>query len=173
MDNDELKHHFDAVRGGDKQAFTSIYNELKTPIYAVINRITHDEALSNDVMHDVFVKLFCSPPEPSVKNPRAWVFQMAHNLAIDSIRRPVQSELSEEIEDTKVKLEETVGTRLDIESSMQRLPHDEFEIVMMRVNGELKFKEVANILCLPLGTVFWKYQKAITKLRTYLNGGVV
>lgn len=172
MNSDELKNQFNAMQSGDKQAFAAIYNELKTPVFTIIYRITGDKTMSEDCLHDVFVKLFCSTPDCQVNNPRAWIFKVARNQALDFMRKPIQSELPEEIEEKKEPIENSIGLKLDVQTALKQLPDDSAQIVILHLNGDLKFKEIADILGFPIGTVFWKYQKAITAMRTYLNGGV-
>ena len=122
-------------------------------------------------MQEVFVKLFLSPPEPSIKNPRAYIFQMARNLAIDSIRKKSPQHISlDEIEDSIHQPLKDLSQKMDIENAMKSLPAQENQIVTLRIIGELKFREISEIMNLPLGTVIWKYQKAIGKLQKYLGG---
>ena len=171
MNSEQLKALLAQVRDGDNEAFATIYNDMKTPLFTIICRITRDRELAEDVMHDLFVKLYQSPPEPSVNNPRAWIFQMARNLALNSTRAPQMVELNEEIESRQASFSESVNFKLDVENAMRTLTFEEIEIVSFRVYGELKFKEISGILHLPLGTALWRYQKAVKKLRAYLNGG--
>ena len=67
MNNSEMKRKLDAIRSGDNAAFEELYNDLKTPIYTIIFRITWDKSTSEDVMQEVFLKLYKSPPEPQIK----------------------------------------------------------------------------------------------------------
>ena len=173
MNNEQLKEYLAKMRDGDNTAFAEIYNDMKTPIFTIICRITRRKELAEDVMHDLFVKLYQSPPGSSVNNPRAWIFQMARNLALNSTRTPQTAELNEEIENRCELFSDSVNLQIDIENAMKTLVSDELEIISLRVYGDLKFKEISKILLMPLGTVLWKYQKAVKKLRTYLNGGSV
>ena len=45
------------------------------------------------------------------------------------------------------------------------LKPSERQVVSLKVLGELTFKEIADIMDIPMGTVTWKYQNAIKKLR--------
>ena len=87
MSETYLKEYFSRVQQGDKEAFAHIYNELKQPVFTIVCRIVQSKEIAEDVTHDVFVKLFVSPPDSSVRNPRAWIFQIARNLAIDALRK--------------------------------------------------------------------------------------
>lgn len=169
VNDQSLKTRIFALHKGDKQAFSEIYEQLKTPVYTIALRILYDRAEAEDVTQEVFLRLFRSPPDPSVKKPRAWIFQMARNLAIDGKRRPAQSALSDEMEDTGHPPEDAIGTKLDIEAALRRLCREDREIVTLHINAGLRFREIADMMGKPLGTVLWRYQKSIGRLRAYLS----
>ena len=172
MNNAELACRFNSIRGGDKTAFEEIYNDMKTPVYTIICRITRDESLSEDILQEVFVKLFVSPLPPSVKNPRAYVFQMARNLAINGTKQARHVSL-DEISDTVCQPLDDISQRLDIDDALKALPAQECEIVTLHIIGELKFREIAEIVGIPLGTALWKYRQAIGKLQKSISGGTL
>ncbi len=169
MNKQELRQKLLAMQNGDKIAFEEIYEQLKTPIYTIILRITQDNALSEDILQEVFLKLYRSPLKPQIENPRAYLFQMARNLAIDNVRKqqPRFADL-ESIENLAYLPTDDFSLRMDIDHAMKRLPLQERQIVSLHINGELKFREIANMMDIPLGTVLWKYQKAIKWLRSKL-----
>lgn len=172
MDDVALKSRIALLHEGDKAVFEELYHELKTPVYTIIFRVLYDRALAEDVMQEVFLRLFRSPPDSQVRNPRAYIFQMARNLAVDSKRKPVQAALSDEMEISGPSIEEAIVSRLGMEKALGTLSMDDREIVTLRINAGLKFREIASILGIPLGTALWKYQKAIGQLRSKLSGGV-
>lgn len=168
MTDQELCAKLEAVRRGDMTAFEEIYRELKTPVMTVAVRITGDRHAAEDVLQEVFVKLFRSPPAPDIAKPRAYIFRMARNLAIDGIR--AQKPLSlEDFEDTLQSNDDDPAGRLDIEAAMMSLPLEQRQTVSLHLNGGLKFREIAGITETPLGTVLWRYQKAIKRLRELLE----
>ena len=171
MNKAELQKAFDATCSGDLKAFEEIYNQLKTPMFTIVLRITQDWSLAEDILQDVFVKLYQSPPKSPVKNPRAYLFQMVHNLAIDNVRKQPRYVDLESLEDFPALPADDFSTQLDIKLAMKALPLQECQIVSLHINGELKFREIADMLGTPLGTVLWKYQKAIERLRQLLSGG--
>ena len=171
MNNDELRIKFMAIREGDKSAFEELYNALQVPIYTIIFRITWDKSLSEDILQETFVKLFLSPPEPQIKNPRAYIFQMARNLAIDSLRKQKQDMPLNEIENIAHQPLDNLPLRLEIDDALKTLPMQECQIVTLHIIGELKFREISKMMNMPLGTVLWKYQKALGKLRKMIVGG--
>lgn len=170
-DSNRLPSIITALHSGNKSAFTELYQELKTPVYTIIYRVVQHEPTAEDIMQDVFVKLYQSPPPADVKNPRAWVFQMARNQALDGLRKKQADALPEDLTDSRYCLEDAVGYRLDIEAAIARLSPEEREIITLHLNLGLTFREIAGTVDRPMGTVLWKYQKAIGTLRRYLNGG--
>ena len=171
MNNTQLHKCFSAIRNGDKAAFECLYNDMRIPVFTVICRITRNKDIAEDVMQELFIKLYCSPPNADIENLRAWIFKTAHNLAVDSIKKPEFHDLSENLEDEKLPIDEFIGIKLDIEKAMLMLDLDKREIVSLRLNASLKFREIASIMSLPIGTVLFRYQKAIGKLRKCLSGG--
>jgi len=171
VNNLELTDKLNAIRNGDKIAFEELYTDLQTPIYTIAYRITWDVSSSEDILQEVFIKLFLSPPKSTIKNPRAYIFQMAHNLAIDSTRTQARHISLEEIENSAHQPLDDLSLRMDIETALKTLPTQECEIVTLHIIGELKFREISEIMKIPLGTVIWKYQKAISKLQKIITGG--
>lgn len=173
MSNEELVKKLVALREGDTVALEEIYRQLKTPIYTIILRITRDKTLSEDILQEVFIKLFQLPPKTLFKNPRAYIFQIARNLAIDHVRKQPQFTDLENLEDLGYHPTDDFSMKLDIDHALNSLPSQECQIVSLHINGELKFREIADMMDIPLGTVLWKYRKAITQLRSILSGGAV
>ena len=168
MNEKELRENFQKVRNGDKEAFAEIFEELKKPVFTICTRILSDDTAAEDVTQEVFVKLFISPPDPSVKNLRAWIFKVARNLSIDALRK--KKSLS--IEETELAIDdqfEKVLSRLDVETAMKKLTLDQRQILTLHLNAELKFKEIAEIMNLSQSAVFRRYKKALKTLRRFLE----
>ncbi len=166
-----LNEYFLRVRNGDKTAFTQIYHELKKPVFTIACRIVRSRETAEDITQEVFVRLFLSPPEPSVKNPRAWIFQMVHNLAVDALRKKHSTDMMEERE-----MSDTMGDvelRMDLEAAIGRLMDCEREILSLHLNGGLHFNEISEIVGLSVPSVYRRYRKALKILRNELNGGAL
>ena len=171
LDND-LKEYFSKARNGDREAFAQIYEELKRPVFTIACRIVQSKEIAEDVTQDVFVKLFLSPPDSSVKNPRAWIFRMARNSAIDALRK----KQSTVIEDTELASDDEISAlsmRMDIESAIKKLSCIEREILSLRINADLNFNEISRIVGLTLSATYRKYRKAIKTLKVFLEGGTL
>lgn len=168
----KLKEYFLRIHNGDKEAFAHIYRELKQPVFTIVHRIVQSKETAEDITQDVFVKLFLSPPDSSVKNPRAWIFQMARNLSIDALRK----KQSTDIDDVQLAADDAFGNidmRLDIESAIGKLSCIEREILSLHLNGELHFNEISRIVGLSVPAAYRKYRKALKSLRDFFDGGAL
>lgn len=171
MNDTQLREALALLRQGDPAAFEQIYTQLSAPLFTVILRITRDRELSEDILQEVFFKLYRSPPGPSVQKPRAYLFQTARNLALDALRRRPGDASLDELPDLPQPAPFDPGQRLDLERAFAALSLEERQLTALHLNGGLKFREIAQMTGVPLGTVLWRYRKAVDKLRTLLNGG--
>lgn len=134
-----LQEMFVRIQNGDKESFERVYQELKKPVYTICYRITQSKETAEDITHDVFVKLFRSPPDASIKNIRAWIFQMARNLSIDALRK--KSQMSEQEEDANIlDYYNHIHLRMDIEAALRKLPREECEILTLHLNAGFSLK---------------------------------
>ena len=168
MDNQELRRMCSALRDGDREAFQALYEDLSAPVYTVLVRLTGDRASAEDLLQETFLKLYRSPPGPEVERPRAWVFAVARNLALDYLRARRSAVSLEDAEPPAPQ--DGADLRLDVEAALARLSPEDRILVTLRLNGGLKFREAARLLGLPLGTALRRYHAAIGRVRDYLNG---
>ncbi len=179
MTDRELYSLLTRVRAGDMAAFEQIYHAMKSPVYTVALRILGDTGLSEDVVQEVFVKLYRQPPLPDVHQPRAYLFRMARNSALDTLRRRAVRRAAVSLDDPTCGIGDTlsdpaaadggVGLRWDLERAMASLSETERQIVTLHVNAGLKFREIAAVMEMPLGTVLGQYNRALSRLRRLLS----
>lgn len=166
----ELQTNLNHMKQGDREGFTQIYHGLKTPVYTIVLRIVGDRAAAEDIMQETFLKLYTNPPGSEVKNPRAWIFRVAQNLAIDARRRKTAQELPEGLPSGD-DLAREVGLRLDLTRAFGALEEDSARIVSLHLTAGLTFGEIAAIEARSLAAVYRIYRKGIKELRKQLNGG--
>ena len=169
MTNETLSAELERLRGGSLDALEAIFLDLRTPVFTVLLRLVRDREQAEDLTQEVFLRLWQSPPGPEVRSPRAWLFRVAHNLALDALRRPGTADLPEHLPERDFA--EGVHTRLDVEAALSSLPPRDREIVTLHLGAGLRFREIAEILGMPLGTVLWRHSRAISALRERLDGG--
>ena len=167
MTDDQLRTALAALRGGDRAAFEDIYRGLSTPVYTVLLRMTRERQSAEDLLQETFLKLYRQPPGEEVRSPRAWIFRVARNLALDYLRAARPGVPLEGAD--RAAPERDHDARLDVEAALDRLSGEERALVTLHLNGGLKFRELAQVLDLPLGTVLRRYYAALDKLRGHLS----
>ena len=93
---------------------------------------------------------------------------MARNLAIDALRKQSQTDTLETVSDTAADLPD-YDRCLDLQSALHALPLPEREVIILHINGGLRFREIASIVSRPLGTVLWQYQHGLQNMRRKLE----
>ncbi len=167
MTDTELRQALTRLREGEKAALAEIYGSLSAPIYTISLRITGRRDLAEDAVQELFMKLQSAPPKDIAK-PRAYIFKAARNTAIDILRREPSHEDIDEHCDISAP---TAEYSTDITSALMQLPEEQRSIVTLHINAGLKFREISEATETPLGTVLWRYNKALKTLRDILNGG--
>lgn len=168
MTNEELSGLLARLRAGEMEALAAIYEALRTPVMTVIFRIVQNRETAEDLTQETFVRLWRSPPGEDVRAPRAWVFRVAHNLAVDALRRPGAEALPET---AAAGFPDWADLRLDIAAALRRLDERDRAIVTLHLNAGLRFREIAQVMDMPSGTVLWRYSCALGYLRAALDGG--
>ena len=164
----ELEKQFSDLRNGDKDAFAAIYKALRIPVYTLMLRIVNNRETAEELMQELFMRLYTSPPDSTVKNPVAWVYASARNLALDALRKQRRSE------DITLQCSvacDMTAEKLDIESAIAVLTQEQRVVLTLHLNADLSFAEIARITGATLSSVYRRYRSAIKALRKELNGG--
>lgn len=154
----------------DKEGLRQIYEDYCPMIYSVVWEILQNKEDAEDITSEFFIRLWeIADTYYLGKGHRRWMITIAHNMAIDYLRkkrREVPTEdMQEPVDFRQVSCEEQLCHRISLEQAMTALKQEERQVVNLKIMGELTFREIAEILKKPQGTVAWCYQKAIRKLR--------
>ncbi|MCR4673360.1 MAG: sigma-70 family RNA polymerase sigma factor [Lachnospiraceae bacterium] len=172
MTRDSFDSCIKMINKGDEEGLRLIYEEYSTYIHAVMRSIAKNEENAADLTSDFFIKLWESSRKyrPG-KGHIAWMTVIARNMAIDFMRKAGREELLGEVPEpagpdnaAKSPEEEVIGN-ISFRDMVESLPSQESQIIAMKFAGDLTFREIAQIMKLPLGTVTWKYQRSIERLR--------
>lgn len=157
------------IAGGDKSALSELYSRTKNAVFCFALSILRDREAAQDVMQDTYIQVWKSASnyKPSQKDPLPWILGIAKYLAYAELRsRKNLTEINEdapEPQDPKNCFDECEN-KLFANALLSTLKEDEREIVVLHIMAELKHREIAELLGLPLSTVLNKYSRAIKKL---------
>jgi len=169
---------------GDKEGLKKIYENYLGYIYRIIYEILQSRENAEDVTSEFFIRLWDRAEQfkPGTGH-KGYLAAMARNMAIDFLRKHRREELTAMLQDVESEAEEEerpgmigaakspadvegeVVQSMSVEDALALLKPGERQVVSMKVLGELTFKEISEIMGIPMGTVTWKYQNAIKKLR--------
>ena len=108
-------------------------------------------------------------------DPRAWLLRIVRNTAYTCLRkRRIEPEIPPATEAATLSNPEAIALRnIDVETireELARLPDDFREILVLREMEGLAYKEIAEIMDIPIGTVMSRLARARKELRTRLTG---
>jgi RNA polymerase sigma-70 factor (ECF subfamily) len=153
------------------------YDEHAQPLFAFLLNFTRDEADTRDLLQEIFVKLAREPKLlAGVRDERAFLIRLAHNAAIDLMRRRgardrTRENFAAEIISpfAPVRDPDEVFFREELASALADLPADQRAVVHLKLWEELTFEEIAAALEISPNTAASRYRYALDKLRDRLR----
>lgn len=169
MKEHNLSLLIERISQGDNQAFAQFYEQTIKGVYVFAYSYIKEKTLSEDICHDAYLqlKLKAHTFKPGT-NARAWFLQIVKNLCLDQLRKNKRTSGDEPYENAlkNASYEDLEGNSA-IEYLLKNLTEEEKNIVIMHVFWGYKHREIASELKMPVGTVLWRYNGAIKKLKKY------
>ena len=170
MERESLTHCLKALQSGDMDAFPSFFEATKKSVFLSSYAILGKKEEAEDIVNETYLKFLRSLPtiDPK-KNVMAYLTAISRNESLNALaKRQKVGELEEE--DSRLLCYDDYLSEFSLfDRAKDVLPRDEFEILLMVMVDDLKHREIAKILHKPLGTVSFKYAKAIKTLRKELS----
>ncbi len=169
MSSDDLARIIRRAQDGDREARAELVLRFQRPVYAYLARLAPD--LAEDACQETFARLFQALPQYEHRDRfQAWLFRMATNALIDATRsrRRAPESLVWEPPAKSAAPPEVVNRNEQIRrvsAALDRLPFDQRQVVVLRTQGDLTFREIAEALGCPLGTVLARMHRALLALR--------
>ncbi len=168
MNNKRLDKHVKAFSMGKEDAFDIIYEETKTVVYYTVLSVLKDESLSEDIMQETYIRMIKSLDQYKYDAGfRAWMKTIAKNLALNEYKRRQKTNHVDQMDNEYLfeSVDDNSETKYYLNQLLHSLPDDEKEIVVRHTIYEETHKVIAQSMNIPLGTVLWKYQKALKALK--------
>jgi len=153
---------------GREDGFEELVRRYQRPIAAYVYRMVGDYESALDLTQEVFIKVYNSLRRyRSEFKFSTWIYKIAHNSAVDHLRRQggrelaLQREFDGEQYDLPIESRrpspeqesERAERRVEIERVVSELPAAYRELVVLRHSHDLSYDEIADVTGLPLGTV--------------------
>jgi RNA polymerase sigma factor (sigma-70 family) len=161
----------------DRKAFEDLYDRYSAALFGVISRILRDQALSEDVLQETFVKVWkkIHTYDPARGRFFTWMLNIARNLSIDKLRSKEikyaasRTELDLTDFDRSGPSETMQVDHIGLKEMVGRLPEGQKEAIMLVYFGGYTHKEAAEHLGLKLGTLKSRVRLAMKRLREFMQ----
>ncbi|MFF7364565.1 ECF RNA polymerase sigma factor SigK [Streptomyces sp. NPDC008125] len=168
------------VARGDQDAFAQVYDTVCGPVLGLIRTVLRDPAQSEEVAQEVLVEVWrtASRYQPSRGGAMNWVLTLAHHRAVDRVRSAEASAAREHraalLERTPAydEVTEQVESRLEREQvrrCLRTLSELQRESVTLAYYRGLTYREVAELLAVPLGTIKTRLRDGLIRMRDCLG----
>ena len=153
---------------GRTESFEELVHRYQKPITGYVFRMLGDYESALDVTQEVFIKVYNSLSKYSDEYKfSTWLYRIAHNAAIDHLRRNSISAKSIEIENADGEFQLQIESknpspeqdhersewRNEIDAVILCLPSAYRDLIILRHSRDLSYDEIAQVTSLPLGTV--------------------
>lgn len=154
-----------------------LYDEHALALFAFLLNFTRSEAETRDVLQDVFCRLARRPELlAGVRDERAFLLRLAHNAAVDQLRRRATRErtaqaLATDTEELFLPADDPDQRtfRQQLSEALVGLPPEQRAVVHLKLWEGLTFEAIAATLGIPLNTAASRYRYGLDKMRARLR----
>ena len=177
LDDQKLKDLIQQCRNGDTLAMGTLYEHFKTSLFSLALRYTYNYAAAEDVIQDVFVKVFTNLH--TLDEDKAfvgWLYRIAVNTCLSYLRSHKKVRLRTiSLEDVQGIVADRAPTEAEktekklLEDCIQKLPPKLKSVFLLHDVQGFKHQEIANILGCSVGTSKSQLFKARKRIRKHLE----
>jgi RNA polymerase sigma factor (sigma-70 family) len=165
------------LRSGDTDALRRIYEKYIDDLLRVAASLLSDIQSAEDCLHDVFVDFAGSVDSSMIhSNLKSYLISCVANRARDLLRSRVRRSTyqaeqvcSSPVSTNPAKQLIAAEESARVFEALAELPYEQREVFVLRVQGQMRFREIAGLLGLSINSVQSRYRYAIEKLRVILN----
>src|SRR3989440_1260566 len=175
MEDGEL---LEAFRGGDDKAFEGLVRRYQRPVLAIARRFARDQDDAEDLAQRAFINAGERAGSWRGGSFKSWLFRIVVNLAKNHLRDVSRFDRSEDAHEAEAeptapdahqRLEDREQQRA-LRESVARLPRRQREVLLMRIDGDLPFAEIASALGITETNAKVNFHHAVQKLKQLVQG---
>lgn len=163
------------VRRGDADAFAQLYDRHAALVYGIARRMLGSPAQAEDITQSVFLQVWSRPATFQGGNFAAWIATVARNASIDVLRsaavRTREPEMPANLP-SDIDLDDQVYARVRasaVADALRALPAEQREPIVRAYFEGLSYREVAEQLGAPLGTIKSRIRTGLRRLMEVLR----
>lgn len=160
---------------GSGEALAAIYDKYAGLLVKVAGGMLHDRPAAEDIVHDTFVKLAQSAKTLAIQGSlKAYLVTCVTNRVRDQFRKKVlpNANPSEEAvtcnDPTQAVIQDETGRM--VRQALAALPDEQRDVIVLRVQADLTFREIAEMLGISENTAQSRCRYGMEKLKHLLNG---
>lgn len=170
---------------GDHAAFAELLDRYLSPVYKFAYQYVRNGADAEDIAQEAFVRAWKHLRSfDTSKNFKTWIFTIAKNAALDLLKKKkpmIFSMLAEEEGELDALLAPFMGhpespetaydrklQRAEFQSAIKALPPAYQEVLRLRYDDHLKFREIAETLDEPIDTIKSRHRRGVALLKNML-----
>jgi RNA polymerase sigma factor (sigma-70 family) len=177
IEDELLKWRF---KSGSKDALCRIYEKYEDYLLTVAMALLNDVNVAEDVVHDVFVSFAKSANNFKLRGSlKSYLATCVTNRVRDQIRRnqrqPAGLNEAALVSSGSVGPDQQASHSEELQrlnSAVAQLPYEQREVIILRLKGRMKFREIAKLQKVPVNTIQGRYRYGLNKLRSILDGEV-
>jgi len=178
-DKQELHDHLIAAANGDEISWRYIVDMYAQRVFALIRSKCANEDLAEEITQSTFCTIAVKLTEYTESGKfEAWLFRIAMNRLRDEMRRRKRHAIPMENETIGILTGGVLDVPKDEEAALElqrlreavlKLSSSDQDIIHMRHAAGMSYKQIAEVLGEPLGTVLARQHRALRKLRTFMD----
>ena len=165
-----------ALAAGDAEAFSDLYDRFGARLYHTAWGMFGRREDAEDAVQEVFAAIVRSRGRlAEVDDMTAYLFAALRRAAVRIAARRARQPVG------LASLDEEVAERTDasgtdhpqserLERALRVLPSEQRELIVLKIDGELTFAQIAKVLGISINTAASRYRYGLEKLRTALKG---
>lgn len=161
------------IREQDPEALEEFYYRTSTSVYGFALSILKNAQDAEDVMHDLYLLVWSGAGTyRAAGKPMAWVLTITRNLCLQKLREyRKRSDIPQEDWETYIGGNSKMSPedKLILAECLKHLSDEERQVVVLNAVSGFKHREIAKLLEMPLSTVLSKYNRAMKKLRKFME----
>ncbi len=177
----ELIHAF---LQGEEQAIETLIYRYKDKVFTSIFMLVKDKYIAEDIFQDAFLKMIRTMREGRYSEQGKflpWAIRVAHNLCMDHFRRtrqqiPVTLPDGRDISEVFSFISETASDKMEqrqvnqsVRQLIEMLPEEQREVIVLRMYGDLSFKEIADLTSVSINTALGRMRYGLINLRRMIE----
>lgn len=165
------------LRFGDKAALARIYEKYRINLLRIAAGLSNQTSIAEDIVHDVYVSLAQSPEQLKLNgNLKSYLATCVANRARNNNRAGLRRQTTN-LEEAESLMKESdkpdrwiiYNEELEkLDNALSQLPYDQREVLILHLQGGMKFRAIAKSQNVSINTVQSRYRYGLDKLRSIM-----